>query len=329
MRIAPLLTILSVAALAGGGYVYWSSNQSSRVPDGFASSNGRIEVERIDITAKYAGRVAEILVREGDDVPKGAVVARLDDNETRARLLAARASVRRAEEAVVKAQAEQRIREAEFDLSKVELRRAVELERRSAGPVMDVDRRKAANAVAEATVKGAQATVADAEAAKQAAEAEVAQIEAVLAELTLAAPVAGRVEYKLVQPGEVVPAGGRLATLLDLTDVFMTVFLPTRQAGQLALGSEARIVLDAMPGYVFPATVTFVAAEAQFTPKSVETAEEREKLMYRVKLSGDPALLATFRRYVRAGLTGQAYVRLDPTVAWPETLAPRLPDVTN
>ena len=146
--------------------------------------------------------------------------------------------------------------------------------------------------------------------AKDAAEAQVAQIEATLEDMMLRTPVAGRVEYKLVQAGEVVAAGGRLVTMLDLTDVFMTIFLPTGEAGRVALGSEARIVLDAAPNYVFPATVSFVAAEAQFTPKTVETANEREKLMYRVKLAIDPKLLETYRDYVKAGLTGNAYVQV-------------------
>jgi HlyD family secretion protein len=91
-------------------------------------------------------------------------------------------------------------------------------------------------------------------------------------------------------------------------------------------GSEARIVLDAAPEYVIPASVTFVAAEAQFTPKAVETASEREKLMYRVKLAIDPALLETYRQYVRAGLTGNAYVKTLRAAAWPARLAPKLPD---
>jgi HlyD family secretion protein len=145
--------------------------------------------------------------------------------------------------------------------------------------------------------------------------------------MTLSTPVAGRVEYKLVQAGEVVGAGGRLVTILDLTDVFMTIFLPTGEAGRVALGSEARIVLDAAPKYVFPATVSFVAAEAQFTPKAVETANEREKLMYRVKLKADPKLLETYRDYVKAGLTANAYVQLTQGAVWPERLALRLPNV--
>ncbi len=327
MRAVPLLTVIAVSALAVGGYVAWDKDRGGRLPADIASTNGRIEVERVDIAAKLAGRVAEIGFREGDSVPAGAVVARIDDAEVRARLLAARAAVRRATEGIAKAQAAIAIRKAEHELAAVELRRAEELVRRAAGPQTEVDRRRAEYRVTDAQILGAQADLADALAAKEAAEADVAQVEAALADHVLTAPVAGRVEYRLANLGEVVGAGGRVATLLDLSDVYMTIFLPTGQAGQLAQGSEARIVLDALPGYVFPAKVTFVSAEAQFTPKAVETQEERQKLMYRVKLSADPALLTRYRAYVRAGLTGQAYVRLSPDAAWPDFLAPRLPDV--
>jgi len=145
----------------------------------------------------------------------------------------------------------------------------------------------------------------------------------------LRTPVSGRVEYKLVQAGEVIAAGGRVVTILDLTDVFMTIFLPTGEAGRVALESEARIVLDAVPDAVFPANVSFVAAEAQFTPKTVETLNEREKLMYRVKLAIDPKLLDTYRYYVKAGLTGNAYVQVRASATWPEWLAVRLPNVAR
>ncbi len=143
--------------------------------------------------------------------------------------------------------------------------------------------------------------------------------------MTLKTPVSGRVEYRLARAGEVLAAGGRVVTILDLTDVFMTIFLPTSQAGRVAHGSEARIVLDAAPSYVVPATVSFIAAEAQFTPKAVETSNEREKLMYRVKLAIDPKLLETYRDYVRAGLTGNAYVRTERAAEWPANLTPKLP----
>jgi HlyD family secretion protein len=131
--------------------------------------------------------------------------------------------------------------------------------------------------------------------------------------------------YRTAQPGEVLPAGGKLLTILDITDVYMTFFLPETVAGRVAIGAEARLVVDAAKHYVIPATVSFVAAGAQFTPKTVETASEREKLVFRVKAQIDPALLAKHRSQVKTGLPGVAYVKVDPAAQWPASLAVRLP----
>ena len=117
-----------------------------------------------------------------------------------------------------------------------------------------------------------------------------------------------------------------MLTVFDLSDAHMTIYLPTASAGRVAVGSQARLVLDGPGGFVLPATVSFVSADAQFTPKFVETANEREKLMYRVKLHIDPALVASERGYVKAGMTGNAYVPVTGDANWPAELAPRLPD---
>jgi HlyD family secretion protein len=327
MRMTTLVAAVAiVVAGAAGGYVLWSRDAASRVPEGFARANGRIEVERVDVATKIPGRIAELRVREGDDVTKGMLVARLDSTELRAQLAAAKAAVLRAEQAIVKAEAEVDSQEASLVLAELELTRGAELGKRSVTSVSDVDKRRAQRDVAKAAVAGAKAAVGDAKAARAVAAAQVDQIQATLDETDLTAPVAGRVEYKLTQPGAVLAAGGRVVTLLDLTDVYMTVFLPTAQVGKVALGADARIILDAGPQYVIPATVSFIAAEAQFTPKAVETVTEREKLMYRIKVSIDPKLLTTYRNYVKAGLTGYAYLRIDPAKPWPADLQPKLPD---
>lgn len=325
-RIVPLLALAAVAAAVAVGVLAWRRYEAQRVPEGFARANGRIEVERADVSTKYPGRVAEILVREGDAVARGDVVARMDTAETVAQVAAARAAVRRAEEGVSRAKAEVAIRAADLKLAEVEVGRTAELERKSIAATAELDRRTAQRDVATASLAAANAAVSDAAAAVEAARAQLAQVEAVLSDMTLRAPVTGRVEYKLAQPGEVIAAGGRVATLLDLSDVTMTLFLPTGEAGRVALGGEGRIVLDAAPNFVVPATVSFVAGEAQFTPKYVETADEREKLMYRVKLAIEPKLLDTYSRYVKAGLTGVGYVKLAPDAPWPAALAPNLPD---
>jgi HlyD family secretion protein len=183
-------------------------------------------------------------------------------------------------------------------------------------------------AKADATEAGLRAAGAQREAAQyaiQTAQAEVERIDAILVDLTLVSPRSGRVQYLIHRAGEVVDAGTRVLTILDLNDVYMTIYLPAAQAGQLELGDEARIILDPVPQYVVPATISFVATDAQFTPKSVETAEEREKLMFRIKLQVDPKVLDKYHRDVKTGVRGLGFVRTSSAVSWPDNLAVKLP----
>ncbi|MFG1377243.1 MAG: efflux transporter periplasmic adaptor subunit [Rhizobiales bacterium 12-66-7] len=327
VRIAPIIAVVILAAAGAAGYAYWWRQQATRVPAGLARANGRIEVERVDIATKYAGRLAEVRVNEGADVQKDGILARIDTTEILAQLAAARAAVHRSHQGVAIAESNVALRSAELKLAEVELRRIVELMRTNTATQAELDRRTAQRDISKASLDSAKVAIEDAKAAVEAAEAQVSQIEAAIADMTLKAPVSGRVEYRLAQAGEVVAVGGRVLTLLDLSDVHMTIFLPTSQVGSVELGSDARIMLDGTPGYVVPATVAFVASEAQFTPKYVETANEREKLMYRVKLHIDPKLIETYRAYVKAGMTGNAYVKVQAGAAWPTNLTPRLPDV--
>ncbi len=132
-------------------------------------------------------------------------------------------------------------------------------------------------------------------------------------------------QYRVAQPGEVLNAGGKVLNMVDLASVYMTFFLPTDWAGRVKQGAEVRLVLDAAPQFVIPAKVTFVADVAQFTPKTVETAEERQKLTFRIKAHIDPELLRKYIRDVKTGLPGVAYVRLDPQAQWPAHLQVQLP----
>ena len=323
MRFSPPIIALGLAA-AIGAYLYAARPREAVLPAGLRQANGRIEVERVDVATRLAGRIAEILVKEGDFVAKDEIIAKMDVAELMAQRAAAQASLRRAQVNIEKAKAELGSREAELTLHELELRRALDLGRNIMSQ-SEADRRQAQRDVASAAVTGARAGIADAEAARDAAQAQLNLIQVMIDDMTLTASVAGRVEYRLAQPGEVIAAGGRVVTLLDVSDVFMTIFLPTAAMGRIALGSEARIVLDAAPEFVFPATVSFVAGEAQFTPKYVETRNEREKLMYRVKLKVAPELLRTYRDYVRAGLTGTGTVKLSPDIAFPPALRLRLP----
>jgi HlyD family secretion protein len=158
-----------------------------------------------------------------------------------------------------------------------------------------------------------------------AAHAAIAVIQATIDDSALRSPRDGRVQYRVAQLSEVIAAGSVALTIVDLTDVYMTFFLSDASAGKVALGAQARLALDAAPQFVIPATISFVAAVAQFTPKTVETTSERENLMFRVRARIDPEILRKFITEVKTGLPGTAYVRLDANQPWPARLETRLP----
>jgi HlyD family secretion protein len=108
--------------------------------------------------------------------------------------------------------------------------------------------------------------------------------------------------------------------MLDLSYVYMDIYLPTAEAGKVKVGADARILLDAYPDHPIPAKVSFIASQAQFTPKTVETQSEREKLMFRIRVRIDQERLLAHADAVRSGLPGVTYVRWDPAVEWPQKL---------
>jgi HlyD family secretion protein len=311
-------------AAVGAAYGFFWLRQP-RLPPGFASGNGRVEATEYDIATKRAGRVTEVRVREGDLVQPGQVLAQIDVEELTAQRREAEAQLRRARDAEQQARAVVARRDSERNLARVELARTQSLVEEEVASVQKLDHDRTRSETAEAAFRAAQEQLHEAESAIAAAAASLQRIQTLLDETTLVSPIRGRVIYRLAEPGEVLGAGGKVVTILDLADVYMTIFLPTEQAGRAGLGAEARMVLDAFPELVLPASVSFVSPEAQFTPKEVETRTEREKLMFRLKVKIDPALLEQHLEQVKTGIPGISYVRLADGGAWPEHLAVRLP----
>ena len=327
-RARPWVVAALALALGAGaaGAVYWYYwLRPPPLPPGFASGNGRVEATEYDIATKRAGRVEEVLVREGDLVERGQVLAKIDIEELTAQRLEAEAQLQRARENQAKAEAQLVERESELKLARIELARAQKLVKEEAAPVQRLDQERARHDTAEAAVHAAQEQLHEAKSAIAAAEASVQRVQTLLDESTLVSPIRGRVIYRLAEPGEVLPAGGKVVTVLDLADVYMTIFLPTEQAGRVGYGAEARMVLDAFPELVLPASVSFASPEAQFTPKEVETRTEREKLMFRFKVKIDQELLEQHLEQVKTGIPGVSYIRLPGAGDWPERLAVRLP----
>lgn len=343
---------IGAIVVAAVGYFVWQQMRPTVDLD-FAYSNGRIEATEVDISAKTAGRISQILVNEGDFVTENQVVAHMDMESLQAKLAQAKAEAARAQSGkdaalalVAQREADQAMAEATLVQRQTELELAQKTQQRSqallaqrATSAQQADNdmaqfrnAKAMVAVAEAQmaavragIQAAKSQVAQAEASILAAEAVIANLESELKDGDLRAPRAGRVQYRVAQPGEVVGNGGKVLSLVDVGDVYMTIFLPESQAGRVAIGEQARVIIDAVPQYVIPAEVSYVSSVAQFTPKMVETQDERQKLTFRVKVRIDPLLLEKHMEQVKTGVPGVAYIRLDQTRDWPENLEVKLP----
>lgn len=322
-----LVQLIVLGAVAFVGWRAWERHQRAQVqlPDGITVGNGRIEAIQVDIATKYAGRIGDVLAREGSMVAPDDLLAHIDSTEMRAELEKANAQLAKAAEDVARAAADIVQKQSTADLNEKSFARSETLKRNKAIADQDFDESRARRDSSAAAVNVAKATLRSAEKAELAAAAEVSRQSAQLAEMTLKSPVRGRVLYRLAEPGMVLPAGGKVLTLLDLSDIYMEIFLPSREAARVRVGSEARIVLDVAPEYAARATVSFVSPEAQFTPKQVETRSERDKLMFRVKLQLPAELILPYLERIKTGLRGVGYVRLDDTVPWPDFLERRFP----
>lgn len=344
--------LLAAAALVAAAFA-WKAVSREGPPPGLVSGNGRIEATEIDVATKLGGRVQDILVDEGDFAKAGQTLGHMQVQTLQAQLEEASARQQQARMAVSSAEAQATARESEhqaalalvaqrrseLDAAQRRLARSRTLAGEGASSEQELDDDSARVRSVEAAVAAAQAQAQAARAAAEAARtqvpqarasvaasaATVARIQADIEDSALVAPRDGRVQYRIAQPGEVLGAGGKLLNLVDLSDVYMSFFVPETVAGRLALGSEVRLVLDAAPQYVIPARVSFVASTAQFTPKTVETASERQKLMFRVKAQIDRELLRKHLAQVKTGVPGVAWVKVDAQAQWPDTLAVKVP----
>ena len=315
-----VVVICVAGAIVVGGGIAWYIFRKPTLPPGFAGGNGRLEATQIDVAAKIPGRIKEILFNEGDTVEAGQVVATLDTQPLDAQLRQAEAQIKEAQDNRDTALAQVTSKQAELTYADGQYQRSKELVVRGAVSQQERDIDLARADVARSALAGVKAQAVRADSAIAAAKAQSDRLKAEIDDYTLKAPVRARVETRVAEPGEVVGAGGKVLSLTDLSDVYMYVFLPTDVAGKVSLGSEARLVLDAMPQYPVKAIVSFVSPTAQFTPKTVETAEERHNLTFRVKLQLDKERLREYEQLVKVGIPGMGYVRFDANTPWPPML---------
>jgi len=316
-RIALALALLGGAA---GGAYYWWRHLQGQLPPGIAFGNGRLEADEIDIDTKYAGRIAQLLADEGDLVTAGQVVARMDTQDLAASLKKSQAQVAQARRAVDEANANVIQQNTQVLLAQQEYDRAVYLVQKNFQTKEVLDQRQQQLDGAKAALDAAKARVTESEHALEAATHDVELYNVEIADNTLVAPRDGRIQYRIANIGEVLPAGGKVFAMLDTSYVYMDIYLPTEAAGRVKFGADARIVLDAYPNVAIAAKVSFIASQAQFTPKIVETQSERDKLMFRIRVRIDPERLRGRADAVRSGLPGVAYVLTQNGAVWPARL---------
>jgi HlyD family secretion protein len=314
------LALVVLLAGAGGGFLYWQAHRTPALPAWIVYGNGRLEADPIDIATKFAGRVAELRADEGDSVKAGQVLALMDTRDLGQTLQKQQAQAEQAQKGVEEAISTAEQTRSSTVLAQQQMDRAQKLYTSGWTTREVLDQRQQALDSARALQNAAEHRVTEAQKALSATQHDAELTKVNIADNALVAPRDGRIEYRLANVGEVLAAGGKVFTMLDTANVYMDVFLPTLVAGKLEIGSDARILLDAYPGKPIPAKVSFLAEQAQFTPKMVETRDDRDKLMFRVRVRIDPSRTSGRPEAVRSGLPGLAYVKTDPAQAWTPAL---------
>jgi HlyD family secretion protein len=277
-------------------------------------ASGTVEATDADLGFQTGGRVLTIDVAEGDAVAAGVELARLDTRELEAGLQGARAQVDAAEarlaeleggarpQEVVTAEAGVRAAATRAEEARLERDRAGTLLSGGAISQQAFDRTASALQVAEAALEQAEEQLALVEegprsetirgqrAAVAQARANVARAEAALTAAVVVAPFAGVVTIRHREPGEAVTPGAPVVTLLAPDDRWVRIYVREDQMGRVQLGGRAEIVTDTYPDRTYGGEVVFIGSEAEFTPRNVQTAEERIKLVYpvKVRISSDP-----------------------------------------
>jgi HlyD family secretion protein len=318
-------TLLGLAVLVGGFFgVRYLVARRNALPKGIASGNGRIEAKEVDVAAKLPLRVAQVLVAEGALVKPGQIVVKMDTTTLEAELAEAKAALAAAQEQLAVANAAIVKSKSEIELAKIEKRRSRRLVAERAGSQREYDVRSMAVKTTSAGLAEAQGKLQVAKQQVDVAEAKVAAVQSRIDDATLTSPVLGRVLYRLAEPGEVLPSGGKALTLVNLEDVYMEIFLPSEQAAALKVGADARVTVDFEPNRAAAGYVSFVSPEAQFTPKEVETKSEREKLMFRVKIQVPRDLVLHYIERIKTGVRGVGYVKVKDSAVWPARLQKNL-----
>lgn len=305
-KILPTVLLLGLAgSVAAFGYMQWQKSETTTV----YRSNGRLEARQSHVASRLPGMLSQLSVQEGDKVKQGQLLATLDSRPLLAEIVRADAAVQQARDQSTLARAQLAQHESECDYARNQLGRIQSLSRKQYVSLEQLDNTHMRAESCDAVINASKAQIAAAESALKVAEAGSARLQVDLEDLKITAPFSGYILYRLSETGEIIPPGGRLFTLVSDTDIYLTVFLPAEVSGKLSLGDTVQLTMDARPDLSVPAVVSLIAAEAQFTPKTVETSSERSKLMFRTRLNIDPVFLQQ-NPWLKGGMPGEVRLQL-------------------
>ena len=253
-KVVIALVLIAVAGLGFYLIKNYRDNAIYRNP-AFASGNGRLEATEVSISTKLAGKIEKILVQEGDYVKKEQKLVQMQTNTLKAQLAQNLANVKVKEAELASAKAI--VLQKQSNLKNAELRynREQTLLKQKATSEQIYENALAVYESAKAELEAAKATVTQKEAEILAEKANAERTQADIDDSSLLAPLEGRIQYRISEEGEVLNAGGKVLNLVDLTDVYMTFFLPEEAAGKVRIGADVRILLDAIPDVPIPAKV--------------------------------------------------------------------------
>ncbi|HVP91216.1 MAG TPA: efflux RND transporter periplasmic adaptor subunit [Terriglobales bacterium] len=324
MRSRKAILCLSLA-VASAGLAACSGKEGG----GAITASGTIEAVEVNVAAKVGGQVEARPVDEGSRVKPGETLAVIDHATLDIQLRQAEAGVDLAKAQLVllrNGARQEDIRQAEAALTQAEanLRVAADDARRmrALAATGSVTPKQKDDAESRLTVAEAQRNAADEALAKmrrlarpeeiQAAEARLAQAAAAadllrktIADCTITAPAGGVVTRKAVEPGEIVSPGSTVVTLSELDNVYVMIYVTEKELGRVRLGDAADVSIDAFPGRAFPGRVTYISPEAEFTPKNIQTKEDRVKLVFGVKVE-----IENREGLLKPGLPADAAIRV-------------------
>ena len=304
---------------------------SSKAAKGVITASGTIEAIEVDVASKVTGQILELAVDEGARVKAGDLLATVDHATADIQLRQAEAGVRLADAQLallVKGSRSEDIRQAEAALEQAQatLKVASDDARRMRELVLSgsVTPKQREDADARLTVAEAQEKAVSETLSKvrrlarpeeiQAAEARSAQARAAadllaktIADCTITAPAGGIVTHKAVEAGELVTPGSTIVTLTELDSVYVMIYVTEMEMGRVRLGDGVEVRIDAFPNKVFPGKVTYISPEAEFTPKNVQTKEDRVKLVFGVKVE-----IENKDGFLKPGLPADALIRVAP-----------------